>query len=155
MNTWEEDLDLTKDHPSAPSRLNPDCNTNTWRSRRYPLLGNNTILTQSSRQLRLSNSCIAKASLNYLLGLADPPSFIFVRPVGPKRHLARVQKLFIHRVFQVIASIASITQLLLNRNIDRPATFGRELQVFHDGIVVFLPAVKVFIAKKAFHIIWI
>ena len=86
---------------------------------------------------------------NYLLGLAHPTSFIFVRPFGPKGHFASVQKPFIQRVFYMIAS------LLLNVNIDRPSAFGGELQVFHNGVVVFLPAINVVTAKKAYSVVWI
>ena len=48
-----------------------------------------------------------------------------------------------------------IMSLLLNVNIDRPSAFGGELQVFRNGVVVFLPAIKVVTAKKADSVVWI
>lgn len=86
----------------------------------------------------------------YLLRLANPASFILVRPGSPKSHLPRVLHPLRHWVLQ---AFFAIFDSLFDSNGDCPATIRRVFKVLLNGVVIFLPSVEITLAKVARNVV--
>lgn len=81
---------------------------------------------------------------SYLLCLAVPAFLVLMGPSASEGGLPGLRH---ENIPGVLARV--IAQLRLHRGCDGPATFGRVLQVFLEGSVVFFPAVEGFVTEEA------